>query len=126
VNLNPADNATGVSDAVTPGMEFSENMAIGTGTIELRQVVGDTVLDSIDAGDVTINISDRTEVTLTGLSMLGETGAMYIYIPSGALVAAATMIPFAGFTTNTGWNFTVGSADASGNRSRIRDGLRNR
>ena len=109
-NLNPTDDATGVSDAVTPGLEFSEDMAVGTGTIELRQASDDSVLDSIDAGDATINFSDKTEVTLTGLSLTGETGAMYIYIPSGAFVSLATALPFAGYTANTDWNFTVGSA----------------
>jgi len=124
VTLSPADDATDVSDSTTPNMEFSEDMKVGTGTIELRQVSNDSVLDSIDARDMTVNIGDRTEVTLTGLSLLGETGAVYIYIPSGAIVSNAAGIPFAGFTTNTGWNFTVGTT--GGNRSRIRNGLRQR
>jgi hypothetical protein len=124
--LSPADNATGVPTATTPDMQFSENMKVGTGTIELRQVSDDSVLDSINAADATINIGDRTEVTLTGLSLLGQSGAVYIYIPMGAFLSQSTSLPFAGYTANTDWNFTIGSVGTSGNRSRIRDGLRQR
>jgi len=107
-------------------MQFSENMQVGSGTVELRKVSDDSVIDSIAAADATINFGDRTQVTLTGLNATGFTGAAYVYIPSGAFVSAATGTPFAGYTTNTDWNFTVGSAGASGNRSRIRDRFRTR
>jgi hypothetical protein len=124
VNRTPADNATGVLESQTISMQFSENMQVGSGTVELRKVSDDSVIDSIAAADATINFGDRTQVTLTGLNATGFTGAAYVYIPSGAFVSSATGTPFAGYTTNTDWNFTVGTT--GGNRSRIRNGLRQR
>lgn len=119
VNRTPADDATGVLPSQTISMQFSENMVVGSGTIELRKVSDDSVIDSIAAGDATINISDRTQVTLTGLNATGYTGAAYVYIPSGAFVGASTLVPFAGYTTNTDWNFTVGSSQALASRQDI-------
>ena len=111
VNRTPAANATGVSTAQTISMQFSENMAINdtAQVIELRRVSDDGVIDSITAGDLTINISDRTQVTLTGLSLLSASGAVYVYFPSMAVQAVATGVSFAGYLTSTGWPFTVGS-----------------
>lgn len=122
-NLTPADNATGVSTAQTISMQFSEDMKAGTGTIELRQVSDDSVLDSISAADATINISDRTQVTLTGLALTGVSGDVYVYIPDGAFLSRSSDVPFAGYTTNTDWNFTVGAA-TGGMRARDRSRLR--
>jgi len=125
-NRTPSDDASGVSDAQVIAMQFSENMKISDGSqvIELRRVSDDTVLDSITAADATVNISDKTEVQLTGLSLSGVTGAVYIYLPSMAFQAIATGITYGGDTTNTDWNFSVGNL--SGNRSRNRDGTRSR
>lgn len=109
INRTPANGATGVLDSQTISLQFSENMATGSGTIELRRVSDDSVIDSIAAGNATTNFSDRTQVTLTGLNATGFTGAAYVYIPSGAFVSAATGLAFAGYTDNTGWNFTIGT-----------------
>lgn len=122
-NRTPADNATGVSTAQTISMQFSTDMQAGTGTIELRQVSDDSVLDSINAADATINIGDRTQVTLTGLALTGVSGAVYVYIPAGAFESRGTAVPFAGYTTSTDWNFTVGAA-TGGERARDRSRLR--
>lgn len=119
--LTPANDATGVADTTTLVIVFSENMQSGSGTIELRRTSDDTVLDSILASDAAINFGDRTEVTLTGLSLSGQTGDVYVYIPAGAFVSLDDGTAFAGFTDSTGWEFTVGAAaDVGGMRSRLR------
>jgi len=123
---SPADDASGVADTLVPELVFSENMKVSDGAqvIELRQVSDDSVLDSITAADATIDIGARTDVQLTGLSLSGVTGAVYIYLPSMAFQAIATGINYGGDTTNSDWNFSVGNL--SGVRSRSRDVTRTR
>ena len=120
-STTPANDATGVADTTTLVVVFSEEVQSGAGTIELRQTSDDSVLDSILASDAAINFGDRTEVTLTGLSLSGETGGVYVYMPAGAFESLATGLPFAGLPDSTGGEFTVGAAaDVGGMRSRLR------
>ncbi len=83
-------------------------MTTGTGTIELRLVSDDSVVDSIEANELLVNVGDRREVSLTALT-LPSSGHVYIYIPSGALVSQSSGMPFGGYTNSDDWDFTIGS-----------------
>ena len=109
VNRTPAGGSTGITEAATISLQFDQNMAVDntSATIELRLVSDDSVVDSITASDATINISDRTQVTLTGLSTVGATGSVYVYVPADAFKSAVTGVSYEGDLTNTDWSFTM-------------------
>ena len=109
VNRTPASGGTDITTAATISLQFDQNMAVdnASATIELRLVSNDSTVDSITAGDATINISDRTQVTLTGLSTVGATGSVYVYIPADAFKSAVTGVSYEGDLTSTDWSFTM-------------------
>lgn len=115
--LDPTNGETGVSDSQVFSIDFNEEVDLGTGTIELRRVSDDSVVDSISASSVLVNVNDRRSVTLDGLSASGAgDGVYYIYIPSGAFKSRSNGKEFDGFTTNSAWRFTIGSASSSPRR----------
>ena len=107
-NRTPNDNATGVSESSTIALQFDQNMQAGSGIIELRLKSDDSVVDSVNAQDVMVNISDRTQVTLFGAGTLtGIAEYVYVYMPPGAVLALDDGAPFGGFMTNEDWDFTT-------------------
>jgi hypothetical protein len=121
--LDPENGESNVAESQVFETILNEEVDAGEGTIELRRLSDDSVVDSISASAVTINVSDRREVTLDGLSALGAgDGVYYIHIPEGAFASRTTGEDFAGITDNSTWRFTIGSA-SSGPRRVIRSAV---
>ncbi|MEK7600726.1 MAG: Ig-like domain-containing protein [Patescibacteria group bacterium] len=107
----PADNATGVSVAVSPTVTFSEVMdpsSVNTNTVKLKLVAGD-----VDVTGVVVTLSDsRLVATLNPSSALDYSTNYYIWV-SGAKDAAGNNIT--AYTTAISQEFTteVSSADVA-------------
>jgi hypothetical protein len=106
--LNPADDAIGV--AVTSNLEatFSENIAIGTGDITVRNLT--------DGTQTTIAVTDTTQVSISGAVLTVNPTADLAAGKNYAVQIAATAVkdlannPFAGISNDTTWNFTTNAA----------------
>lgn len=107
-SYNPAVGASGVSDAVTPTLQFDIPIRAGYGMITFYRT-GDTVIDSVDIRDCTIN-SD-TELVCTGIDLTGETG-VYAQWGRGTIYSKDGGIPLAPAETTTDWYWSH-SGDAT-------------
>jgi len=122
-NVTPADNSSGVLDTQTLSIQFSETIAYNTGSALIEVYQGGMQVASAAVNSGTINVSDKTQYSITGL-LSGLLGAVSVRISASAFKSLVTGLPFDGITDDTTWNFTIGNL--SGNRSRNRDGTRSR
>lgn len=106
-SLVPADNATTPFVPTSLVMDFNEPVVADTGSI--------TIQNLSDASQVIIDVTDGTQVSITGntLTITPTSGFRVdknyaIQIGSGAITDAAGK-PFAGIADNTTWNFTAGN-----------------
>ena len=103
--LNPADDATGVSVGANLVATFSENIAIGTGNITLKNLT--------DATQTTIAVTDTAQVSISGAVLTINPTANLLAGKNYAVQIAATAIKdlanngFAGITNDTTWNFAT-------------------
>ncbi|MCF7674218.1 MAG: DUF6288 domain-containing protein [Akkermansiaceae bacterium] len=103
--LSPADNATGVAHAADLVATFSENIVRGTGNITLKNLS--------DATQMTIAITDTTQVWISGSTLTINPTANLLTSKNYAVQIAATAIKglannlFAGITDDSTWNFTT-------------------
>jgi autotransporter-associated beta strand protein len=106
-SLSPADNATAVAVGTNFVATFSENIAIGTGNITLKNLS--------DATQTAIDITDTTQVSISGNVLTINPTADLAADKNYAVQIAATAVkdlannPFAGITDDTTWNFTTTS-----------------
>lgn len=112
-NYSPAVGASGISDSVTPTLQFDVDVIAGFGTIEFRRVSGGTLVDSIDVRDCVINAG--VEVACTGIDLTGQTGAIYAVVPEGAFVTEDGQIPTDPINASgtSGWSWTIGDSVVS-------------
>ena len=108
VTLSPADNSPGVALATNLVVTFSEAIALGTGNITLKNLT--------DATQVTIAVTDSSQVSLSGAVLTVNptadltTGKSYaVRIDAGA-VRDLSNNPFAGIADDTTWNFTAAAS----------------
>lgn len=107
-SLSPADNSTGVSPSTNLVATFDENIALGTGTIAIRDL--DTPADTL------ITLPDA-RVTVSGAQMVIDPAIDLSASTSYAIRIAATAVtdlagnPYAGIDNDTLWNFTTGQPD---------------
>jgi hypothetical protein len=115
--LSPEDGAEGISDEVSPLLIFNKLAAGVSGkSIELRRISDNSVISSMDAGDVPVT---GTLARFTGIRAKGIAEEVYMYLEAGSFVGLDGST-FAGVTTNGGWNFSIGAIMETP-ESRIRD-----
>ena len=105
--LAPADNSTGVTLNANLVLSFSEPMQKGaSGDIVIQRTSDNVVVEtiSVTSGQVTVS---GTQAKIDPTVILAESTGYYVQIPGGALTDLAGL-PYAGFSTTTGWNFTTG------------------
>ncbi|GAA5483379.1 hypothetical protein Hsar01_02610 [Haloferula sargassicola] len=110
VSTTPADDSVTVPvETVEAGDTlvalFNENIQVGTGIINIREVDGDAIVDSIDVTDDFNFFAFDNEADITLGTSLEQGKAYYVEIPSGAILDLEGNA-FAG-TTATDWNFEV-------------------
>ena len=105
VTLTPADNTTSV-DTQTSSlvMTFDRNIALGTGSIALRNADG-SLVEEVQAKDALVNGMTLT-INLTQSLMAHK--EYYVIVPAGAVTnTEITKDPFAGILNTYTWNFTT-------------------
>jgi hypothetical protein len=125
-NITPADNATGVVNTQVVSVQFTEEIAYDQSAAVIRVVnASGTAVASAAVNAGTINVSDKTQWSISGLLSGLDDGSYHIEIEPDAFKSLQTGVRFPGISNSTDWNFTIGGAVvSSANRSRIRDGLR--
>jgi methionine-rich copper-binding protein CopC len=102
--LNPTDEATGVSVGANFVATFSENIAIGTGSITLKNLT-DATQTTIPVTDAQVSISGAV-LTINPTADLLVSKNYAIQIPATAVKDPANNF-FTGITNDTTWNFTT-------------------
>ena len=103
--LNPADNATGVGVGADLVATFSEDIALGTGDITLKNLS--------DGTNTIIPVTDTTQVTISGATLtINPTTDLALSKNYAIQIAAAAVKDlannnFAGISTDTPWNFAT-------------------
>jgi Bacterial Ig-like domain len=111
-SFNPLDNATGVAVTTSPTVTFSENVAFGTGAIELYDSDND-LIESFDvvteqgAGNGQVSISGAV-LTINPTASMEASKGHYIKIAATAIKDLAGNV-YAGIADTTTWNFTTGA-----------------
>ena len=101
--LGPADDAFGVrvdSDLV---VTFSEYVQKGTGNIEIRESIGDAVVETFDVASAAVTVNGA-DATINPTGNLAENTGYYVEIASGAIEDLSGS-SFAGITGGSTWNF---------------------
>lgn len=110
VALSPADDAVNVPVAGTFSITFNEDVQLSTtGMIEVFTAAG-TLIESFASGSAQITVNGD-EITFSTTNPLTENTSYYVHITPG-FIEDLSGNDFAGITTNTSWNFTVGDFTA--------------
>ena len=105
-NLNPLDNATGVSDSANLVMSFSENVIADSGNILIRLMSDNSIVESIPVGDPRVTGTGTNTITVNPSVTLAPSTAYYVEVGATAFEDLSGN-SFAGMTGNSIWNFTV-------------------
>ena len=110
VTLSPADDAVDVPATGNFSISFTEDVQISAaGLIEIF-TAGGTLVESFASGSPQI-VVNGDEVTFSTTNPLTENTSYYVHITPG-FIEDLSGNDFAGMTTNTLWNFTVGDFTA--------------
>ncbi|WP_341907268.1 Ig-like domain-containing protein [Fluviicola taffensis] len=108
--FSPTDEAVNVPTTGNFSISFTEDVQIAsTGAIEVYTSTG-TLVESFGSGSAQLSVSGAT-VNFSTTNPLAENTAYYVNITSG-FIEDLSGNDFAGITTNTLWNFTVGDFTA--------------
>ncbi len=104
-SASPADNATGVQYNANIALTFNENVNAGSGSIAIYDAADDSLVESIAIGSASIS---GATVTFNPAANLIPTHNYYVLVDAG-LVEDALGNGFAGISSHTALNFTVGN-----------------
>ncbi|MGQ9372115.1 DUF4347 domain-containing protein, partial [Azospirillum sp. A39] len=105
---SPADDATGVATAADIVLTFSESVQAGTGSIVLKRVSDNSVVETFTVGSSGRVTVSGNQVTVDPTADLAHATAYYLEIDSGAIVDMADN-GYAGLDGGTQLNFTTAS-----------------
>ena len=107
----PLDNATGVSTAATPSVDFDEPVQKGGGDILIKRTADNSVFDTIPVSSGQVAVSGSTMTLTPTVPFLDSTG-YYVEIPAGAIEDLSGN-DYAGISGSAAWNFTTGGTSPS-------------
>ncbi|MFT5779248.1 MAG: hypothetical protein ACI837_002205 [Crocinitomicaceae bacterium] len=102
--LIPTDNSVGVSLSQNLQITFDESIALGSGLIELRELVSTNLVEQFNVASSPNLSVVGAQLTIDPTSLLLSLTDYYLTIPSGAIEDLVGNI-YAGFTDNATWNF---------------------
>lgn len=108
-SFDPLNDATGISiDVATLTMTFSEDMMAGTGTLRLRNILGNAIIKEFDMGTADVVVSGNT-VTLNNAPQLSYEQGYWIQNFNSGLDALKDLVgnELVAWNTNDVWNFTT-------------------
>ncbi|MBO6662228.1 Calx-beta domain-containing protein [Roseivirga sp.] len=119
VSSNPADGATDVGAADNLVLDFSENIAAGTGNITIRDVTGSTNFEVFDIATATATSNpangalgiSNDKLYINPTNSFTETNAYSVRIDASAIDDASGN-SFVGITNDTDYNFSVADVTA--------------
>ena len=111
VSTNPADNATGITNA-TISITFDRNVKKGTGYIEIYKTSDDSLAHSINVSDSRVTVSNATVSIDTTFLLDSDTG-YYVKVTQYAIRDIAGMY-FGGISNKTTFNFTTATGGQPG------------
>ncbi|WP_281173349.1 DUF4347 domain-containing protein [Azospirillum halopraeferens] len=103
---SPADDATGVAIGANIVLTFSESVQAGTGSIVLKRVSDNAVVETFTVGSGNRVTVSGNQVTLDPTADLAHATAYYLEIDTGAIADMAGN-GYAGFSGSTQLNFTT-------------------
>ena len=103
--LAPADDAVDVATDADLAITFDEDVRKGTGNIEIRESIGDAVVETIDVTSAAVMIGGA-DVTVNPIGDLAAITGYYVEIAPGAIEDLSGN-PFAGIAGKSAWNFTT-------------------
>ncbi|MBV6645442.1 MAG: Ig-like domain-containing protein [Cyclobacteriaceae bacterium] len=107
--LTPADNSENVSLTQVFEIKFDEPIVAATGTVSLRRVSDDGVVEIFDSGSSSVSITGAT-ASISFTDALPASTEFYILVDAGAF-ADNNGIGFAGIVSDTAWTFTTFDGD---------------
>lgn len=110
IALSPADDATDVAVDSDLIVTFDEAVQAGTGSVIIRSLTDDSVVESLDVTSAPVTFSG-TDVTIDPTSDLAASFGFYVEIDAGAVEDLAGN-DFAGLAGNSVWNFMTAAAAA--------------
>lgn len=109
VTLSPVDGASFVSVNANLVATFSENLVVGTGSIELWKTGGGSPVETFDlASSAQLTVAGAT-LTINPTANLDYTSGYDVIIPSTAFKDGSGNF-FSGLTVSTAWKFTTAPA----------------
>lgn len=102
----PADDAMNVALDTGLTLVFSEPAYSGTGTVLVRQLSDDAIVEAIDVETASITGGGTSTLTLAFSDTLAPDTAYYLEVPAGAF-ENANAVAYAGIAGNTDLNFTT-------------------
>ncbi len=111
---SPADNATAVAVASNIVLTFSENVALGTGSITIKKSSDDTTVEAFDVATSTLTTISGAVLTINPTASLANSTEYYLLIDATAVTdTAGTPNPYAGISSTTALSFTTAAAEVS-------------
>lgn len=89
ISSTPADQATSIEPAANIVLTFSEPVVAGTGSIEIRRVSDDSVVDSIQGTDPRVSGAGTATVIIDPAAVLDAGSAYKVYLPQGVFKDSA-------------------------------------
>ncbi len=106
--LTPADNETGVAVSSDLTINFDHNVTVGTGNIEIRRVVGGSLVESMAVNGARVSGSGTKNITIDPSAILPGNTALYVNYPTSAFDAPLGEANLA-LSDNSTWSFTTGA-----------------
>ncbi|NBC31109.1 MAG: ExeM/NucH family extracellular endonuclease [Alphaproteobacteria bacterium] len=110
IALSPADDTNDVAVDSDLIVTFDEVVQAGTGSVIIRSLADDSVVESLDVTSAPVTFSG-TDVTIDPASDLAASSGFYVEIDDGAVQDLAGN-SFAGLAGNSAWNFMTAAAAA--------------
>ena len=104
--LSPADDSTEVPISANLAVTFNESVVFGTGSITIRESVGNGLVESFDVETSTKLLLSARTVTIDPTNDLSSGIGYYVEIDASAVDDLAGH-SFAGISGPTTWNFTA-------------------
>jgi len=109
VSVTPNDNATNVDPTSQVDLQFSENIAAGSGNVYVKRTSDDATIQTVAAGSLSIS-TDTASFTLSGLA---DSVEYYLTWDDGVLTdTSANLNPCAAQASSTAYSFTTGDYTA--------------
>ncbi len=108
-DIRPNDDAVGVNPSTNLVLTFTEDVAIGTGDVELRAAADNALIEAVAIDDSRVTVEGDT-ITVNLDNILGSEVDYYVVV-DGSAVSALAGDTWGGVNDATTWNFTTDAVE---------------